>query len=237
MTEDEGAAVRQVHPESQRAAAFWAYSLALYDRAAVARCCLDLQDRSGLDVNLLLYACWAGGERRRVDPPCFAALEATVALWRRQVIEPLRLVRRRLKPLTGESGGPIEALRQGVLAQELAAERHEQRLIAAAAESLEFAAEPGESALVASLANLQDYLLARRHRPCAEDVADLTQILMAACPGPRALPLIAALSGLSPRDPEAFVRRALPSEPRCRAGRPAPLRNSPDAVSPLPPSG
>ena len=34
---------------------FWNYSLALYARAEVAKTCLALQDRLGLDVNLLLF--------------------------------------------------------------------------------------------------------------------------------------------------------------------------------------
>ena len=37
---------------------FWDYSLALYGRPGVEACCLRLQDRLGVDVNLLLLCCW-----------------------------------------------------------------------------------------------------------------------------------------------------------------------------------
>jgi uncharacterized protein (TIGR02444 family) len=78
---------------------FWAFSLSLYDRPGTAAACLELQDRFGADVNLLLlgfwrarrgYAGWADSELARVE----AAVAPVNA-----VLQPLREARRALKSL------------------------------------------------------------------------------------------------------------------------------------------
>ena len=82
--------------------------------------CLDLQDRRALDVNLLLFAAWAGRvcgvrlTRRELE-----RIEAGIASWRDEVVRPLREVRRRVK---AEDAALYERLK----AAELAAERIEQ---------------------------------------------------------------------------------------------------------------
>jgi len=53
------------HSCDRAGGAFWRFSLDAYGRPGVAAACLDLQDRHGCDVNLILYALWlgrAGGE-------------------------------------------------------------------------------------------------------------------------------------------------------------------------------
>lgn len=81
---------------------FWDFSVAIYDRPAVAFCCLDLQDRFGADVNLLLLglwratlglASWAPGEAARAE----AAISPL-----RAVLTPLRQARRALRPLAAD---------------------------------------------------------------------------------------------------------------------------------------
>ncbi|MCW2236253.1 TIGR02444 family protein [Azospirillum canadense] len=104
----------------------WDFSLAVYARPGVPAACLDLQDRRGLDVNVLLLAAWAGlacGVRLSADE--LARIDATIAPWRAEVIQPLRAVRRRVK-------GEDQALYERLKAAELAAERIQQdRLFAA----------------------------------------------------------------------------------------------------------
>ena len=104
----------------------WDFALAVYARPGVPAACLDLQDRCGQDVNVLLFAAWAGlacGARLSADE--LARIDATVAPWRSEVVRPLRAVRRRVK---GEDQGLYDRLKSS----ELAAERVQQdRLFAA----------------------------------------------------------------------------------------------------------
>ena len=39
---------------------FWDFSLEVYAKEGVADACLRLQDDLGIDVNMLLFCCWAG---------------------------------------------------------------------------------------------------------------------------------------------------------------------------------
>ena len=48
---------------------FWDFSLALYRKPGVAAACLRLQDGPGLDVNLLLYACWTAANGAGLAAP------------------------------------------------------------------------------------------------------------------------------------------------------------------------
>ena len=99
---------------------FWDFSLAVYGRPGVAAACLDLQDRLGLDVNILLFLAWAGqGCGVRLDRAELERIDAAVAPWRAEVVRPLRAVRRRVK---AEDAALYERLK----AAELAAERLQQ---------------------------------------------------------------------------------------------------------------
>lgn len=99
---------------------FWDFSLAVYRREGVPDLCLDLQDRRGADVNVLLFAGWAGAACGvRLGAAELARLDAAVAPWREAVVRPLRAVRRRVK---GEDDGLYARLK----AAELEAERLQQ---------------------------------------------------------------------------------------------------------------
>ncbi|MGH6960545.1 MAG: TIGR02444 family protein, partial [Dongiaceae bacterium] len=76
---------------------FWDFSLALYGKPGATPALLGLQDRVGLDVNLLLYACWAGSQGRVLSAADLAAVEAAAAPWQAEIVRPLRALRRRLK--------------------------------------------------------------------------------------------------------------------------------------------
>ena len=103
----------------------WTFSVALYDRPGVREACLALQDRAGIDVNLILFCCWAAQEGKgRLTRAEIQSAMAVVAVWRVQVLQPLRRVRRRLR----KGGASDEGrLREDLLKAELAAERIEQR--------------------------------------------------------------------------------------------------------------
>lgn len=108
---------------------FWDYAVDLYGRPGVAAACLNLQDRHGVDVNLLLFAVWAGAAQGvQLDGDQLNAAEQAVAAWRDEVIRPLRAVRRRVR----WDGAAAAPLREVIGTAELMAERIAQdRLIRA----------------------------------------------------------------------------------------------------------
>jgi uncharacterized protein (TIGR02444 family) len=106
---------------------FWNFSLAFYGRPGVSAACLDLQDRHGCDVNLVLYACWVGlSGRGRLTPADLARAAATNDPWRQAVIEKLRAARRAIKEQASDAAQFYAAAK----AVELEAERMAQHRLA-----------------------------------------------------------------------------------------------------------
>lgn len=104
---------------------FWDFSLAVYARPDVAPCCLALQDRHGVDVNILLWAAWCGlqGLALSADAIMAARVEPGLAAWREEVVRPLRRMRRELLP---PQGAVADQLAAQLGRAELEAERLEQ---------------------------------------------------------------------------------------------------------------
>lgn len=74
---------------------FWDYSVSLYGKPDVADSCIFLQDKYGLDVNLLLLCLWfAASGRGSLDAIEIDDCIRRTSDWREQVIEPLRSIRR-----------------------------------------------------------------------------------------------------------------------------------------------
>jgi uncharacterized protein (TIGR02444 family) len=180
--------------ESESDNPFWEFSLSLYGRPGVAEACLALQDRHGLDVNLVLYCCWAGARARRLDASEVARLAATVAEWQGAVVRPLRAARRHLKGLAGADGGRLADLRSRVKDCELAAERIEQAMLVdalppRAAETQPPARKAAHQAAhqaECAAANLARYLEVAGVAPAARDRADLEAVVKAAFAAPGA---------------------------------------------------
>jgi uncharacterized protein (TIGR02444 family) len=98
---------------------FWDWAIAVYERPGVAEVCLRLQDAHGQCVPLLLWAAWSGETQTSVAAD--AAAEARSWL---EVIEPLRMLRRRLKvPVSRDDESVRLPLRERVKATELMAEQ------------------------------------------------------------------------------------------------------------------
>ena len=145
-----------VAPGSQQSA-FWQFSLAFYARPQVADACLELQDGTGVDVNVMLYLLFLATQNRQVGRDDVARIDALIAVWREQVVLPLRNVRRGLKPgVPPCDTADTDLLRSAVKRIELDAERIEQSTIErlAAAETVGHAAS---SRLDAARANLAAY--------------------------------------------------------------------------------
>lgn len=124
------------------ARAFWDYSRHLYGLEGVADACLALQDDYGLDVNLLLFACWRASSERAVAPEAMMRVVAAARPWQNSVLMPVREVRRRLKSSRELFVHPqAERLRHELGAIELTMERAEQIAIVSAV-----AGDPGPKA-------------------------------------------------------------------------------------------
>jgi uncharacterized protein (TIGR02444 family) len=103
---------------------FWNFSLQIYGKPGVGPACIALQDGLGLDVNLLLFCCWHGRENRALSEEDLRRAIAAAVGWQREVVQPLRAVRRRLKTgVAPVSAAECEALRRKVNDLELEGER------------------------------------------------------------------------------------------------------------------
>ncbi len=111
---------------------FWDFSLALYGRPDVAPACLVLQERHGLDINVLMYCLWLARENR--EPRDFKATLDAVAEWHGAIVRGLRTIRQRLKrPVGGADLDLALALRARVQKIEIDAEHIEQLALASGA--------------------------------------------------------------------------------------------------------
>lgn len=114
--------------------AFWRFSLAIYRRPSIAAACLALQDRCGLDVNLLLFCLWQARLGRRLSPADLRRAMRRAAPIQMGIIAPLRAARRALKRQSGLAEPALSRtaarLRRALLRHELAAEHFEQTALA-----------------------------------------------------------------------------------------------------------
>jgi uncharacterized protein (TIGR02444 family) len=108
---------------------FWRFSLRVYARPGVAELLIGLQDRGGHNINLILLALWLGiGASVRLDAEAFARAKTAMARIDRDVVTPLRQLRRALKD---DPDPDVHDLRRRILSLEIAAERRVQaRLVA-----------------------------------------------------------------------------------------------------------
>lgn len=110
----------------------WQFSLAVYMHGNVSDHCLALQQRLGLDVNILLMMLWAARLWGCAPAPQqIEDADSMVRSWREEVILPLRKLRTRLK--SGPSPAPdamTNEFRENIKRLELDAERREQDVLA-----------------------------------------------------------------------------------------------------------
>lgn len=111
--------------------AHWRFSLRVYGQPGVPEACILLQDRHGIDVNVLLVALIHAAMAGPPSVLTVAAMDRTANEWRKSVILPLRSVRRSMRAKKNLIGHPAqEAVRKQVAAAELAAEQVEQAMLA-----------------------------------------------------------------------------------------------------------
>jgi uncharacterized protein (TIGR02444 family) len=161
---------------------FWNFSLGLYGRPGVAPALLGLQDALGLDVNMLVFCCWAATKGRALSAADLATVEAVAEPWQTEVVVPLRALRRRLKggfaPLPPAR---VEAYRKGFSDLEIEGEH-----IAQEAMETAFTALPNASAAAAgpalTAANLKAYVAHAQKEIGAHESEALTKILQGCHP-------------------------------------------------------
>lgn len=177
---------------------FWDYSLTVYGREGVAPACLALQDRHGLDVNLLLFCGWAGAQGISLEAAELAALDDLVRPWRESAVGPLRAVRRWLKSQPFAPAASADALRARILAEEIRAEEIAQRVMASRLPARLDVTPPaprGTSAPQRTAANLCTCLMALNIERSAADTADLAALLRGCHPEVAPLDAVWLLGG------------------------------------------
>ncbi|MEZ2126473.1 MULTISPECIES: TIGR02444 family protein [unclassified Sinorhizobium] len=115
----------------------WDFAVRLYGMPGVADTCLALQEECGVDVPVLLFSAWLADRSVALSAPEMRRIATVVADWHREVVVPLRTVRRRLK--FGPRPAPdqkTESLRNTIKGAELSAERIELTLLEAEGLSL-----------------------------------------------------------------------------------------------------
>ncbi len=151
---------------------FWDFSLAVWGREAVEQACLDLQERHGLDVNLLLFCGWAGRRGRALEDADIARLIETAHPWREATVLPLRKLRKWLKGRPVAPGAAAGRLRERIKEDELQAEAIQQDLFVEALPVPDGAGGPA-----VTVANMAAYFAALGIAPDANDTAHLANVL------------------------------------------------------------
>ena len=80
-----------------RKSPFWRFSVKFYAVPGVAQACIELQDRAGVDVNILFFLLWIATQNRTLSHAEVAELERVIGAWREMAVVPIRNVRRALK--------------------------------------------------------------------------------------------------------------------------------------------
>ena len=106
----------------------WRFSRAFYARPGVSEALIALQDREGLDVNLILFALWRGvSGRSRLSNAELAIAERSARPIAAAIVVPLRALRRQLR---SDPDADVQRLRERIKRLEIAAERIVQHRLA-----------------------------------------------------------------------------------------------------------
>lgn len=160
---------------------FWTFSLAVYGANGVQDECLALQDRFGVDVNVLLLCAFLGAVHSvALTAGDVAAARREVGLWHEEIVKTLRAARHKLKAIASSDADTARAaaqLRNDIKAAELESERIEQQLLEHWANA-RLAAWPRDNAGGALATNLQALLAV--HGVMSEPLAAVKHLMAAA---------------------------------------------------------
>ena len=171
----------------KRSDGFWDFSVSTYAQPGVADACLSLQDRFGVDVNLLLYCCWSGCTRESLDEPIFSAALSFSRRWADEVVRRLRAVRAWMKTAgcleTDVSTEECMSLRDKIKAVELEAEHLQQNTLEKLTSTPMTGSLDSGSQLENTASNLRRYLEHCDVRLDEASLSELTYIVTAAIDG------------------------------------------------------
>ena len=169
----------------------WDFALRLYRMPGVAPACLELQERHGIDVTLMLFCLWHGTVCEEPLGERLPAVAASAREFHRASVLPIRAARRWLKRNPGGLKQPVAAALYGtVLAAEIDCEHAELLMLSRQAPAPEArrGAGPFPAAIAANLAaffEVSDVSLAAEDRPA---VAVILEAAGAASETSRVLP-------------------------------------------------
>jgi uncharacterized protein (TIGR02444 family) len=164
---------------------FWDFSLKVYSTPGVPPACIEVQDRHGVDVNVLLFCAWVGasGRGRLSEAELAHTLEA-VAEWNEVVVCGMRAIRRRMK----EGMPPVpqarsEALRKVLIKLEVDCEHAEQLALAGTLDRAPDDALDEVRRASDAVANIAVYMARLGAKTDDADATALATILAPAFPG------------------------------------------------------
>jgi uncharacterized protein (TIGR02444 family) len=146
--------------ERTDAESLWNFSVRVYASPGVEDACIRLQEVWNADVPVLLFALWRGKRGCELSNANIQEIVDTVTVWQREVITPIRQLRRRLRDdadrLAPELTVGMQAVRKELQQTELAAERRELECLA----TIEVGAthEPGAATIRSNLSAYLDFL-------------------------------------------------------------------------------
>jgi uncharacterized protein (TIGR02444 family) len=157
----------------------WSFAVDLYARPAVSEACLALQDRLGGDVCLLLFALFLAREHQiALEHGDLERLDDAVADWRREVIGPLRSVRRRLKLGPHPAPSPdTNGVRQHIQRAEISAEQIELAMLARCFERRAHVGGTSSADAAAVLERLSRFFALRSAQPAAASSPEIRTAL------------------------------------------------------------
>lgn len=162
----------------------WDYATRLYARGQTKDACLALQDRRGVDVNVLIFCCWVASSGRGIfrEGELEAALEA-VWDWRASVIDVLHGLKGHLKGNVAPAPRPLaDDLRRVIVESELYAEHVEILMLHGAMARVGTGTFDRYQQIEDTLSNLLHYLALIQITPDDDDLAALTELLVNAFP-------------------------------------------------------
>lgn len=155
---------------------FWQFSVRVYQQASIQQVCLELQNRCGANVNLLLFCCWSGIQGyRHLEISELREYLASIYQWHHAITLQLRRLRNCVPKQTG--GSALQKLRPAILDVELAAEQCEQLMLAERLSSVASPQLAPRKKLLNAITNLKNYTRLWRHTLTKNDYQLLTQLL------------------------------------------------------------
>ena len=102
----------------------WKFAVEIYSREDVSEILLYAQDQFSIDVNMILYSAWLACENRSLSTRNVSEVENLVAAWRREVVLPIRCLRKSFRSIVG-----ADLIREEVKKAEILAEMEQLKMM------------------------------------------------------------------------------------------------------------